>query len=131
VLSEDLVIDTFGVLAPEAVLAPAARNPRIHDDTVANLDVRDIGADLGDVARRVATEDVRERQLEGRDSCADGQIEMVQRRRVNADDYLVRSRDRIRMVPVQFQNLGPAEAGDDDRLQRTTCTTAANRSGPR
>src|SRR5437867_3261884 len=131
VFTEDLVVHAFGVLPPEAVLATAARDPRFHDDTVADLDVGHIGADLRDVARRTAAEDARARRLQGRDSFADRQVEMVQGRRVDADDNLVRPRDGIRMVRIQLENLRPAEAGHDDRLQRTTCATAANRSGPR
>src|SRR5256886_7312108 len=116
-LPEDLVRDTYGALAWEAVLAPAARAPRIHDDAVADLDVGHVGADLGDVPRRVAAEDMRERQLEGRDSFADRQIQMVQGCRVDADHHLVRSRDRIRMMPVQLENLGPRSEEHTSELQ--------------
>jgi len=74
---------------------------------------------------------VGQRELEGRDALADRQVQVVQGGRVDAHEDLVRTRDGIRMVPVQLENVRPAEAGHDDRLQRTTCATAANRDGPR
>src|SRR3989454_2649211 len=131
VLPENLVVRTLGVLAPQAILAPTARDAGVHDDAVARLDVRHIGADLRDVAGGVAAEDVGERQLERRDAVADREVQMVQRGRVHPHDDLIRTGDGVRMVPIQLEDLGPAEAGHDDRLQRTTCATAAKRSGPR
>src|SRR5207245_7964274 len=127
----DLVVHTGGVLAFHTIFAAAARDSGIQDDTVADFDVRDIGADLRDVARSVRAEDVRQREFQGRDPVADPNVQSVQARRVDPDDHLVRPGNQVRVIPVDLQDLGPAEAGHHDRLQRTTCATAAQGNGPR
>src|SRR5207245_8374805 len=131
VLPQDLVVHAGGVVAIQAVLTAAARDSGIQDDTVADFEVRDIGADFRNVARSVRAEDVRQREFQGWDPVADPDVESVQARRVDPDDHLVRPGTRVRVIPADLQDLEPAEAGHDDRLQRTTCATAAKGNGPR
>src|SRR5216117_3111343 len=126
VLAEDPVIDAGGVVALHAIFTAPARDPRVQDDAVPDLEVRDVRAHRRDVAGPVRTEDVREGELEGRNSFPDEQVEVIQGRGVDADHNLVRPGDRIRIVLHPLEDLGPAVLRQDDGLQRTTCATSAN-----
>src|SRR5205809_228482 len=59
VLAEDPVIDAGGVVALHAIFTAPARDPRVQDDAVPDLEVRDVRAHRRDVAGPVRTEDVR------------------------------------------------------------------------
>src|SRR5207249_2459606 len=63
VLAEDPVIDAGGVVALHAIFTAPARDPRVQDDAVPDLEVRDVRAHRRDVAGAVLDKGRRQRTL--------------------------------------------------------------------
>src|ERR1019366_10305311 len=86
------------VVAREAVLALAAPLSRREEDAPAGLDALAEFADGDHLARDVAAQDVRHRELQSRDAGAHEEVEMIQRAGADADEDLVSFDFRLRHV---------------------------------
>ena len=116
VLAEDLVFDAERVLPADAVLAFPAREARVHDDPLVDLEVRDVVADLHNLSRHVAAEDVRERQLQRRDPRADEEVEVVQRARPHAHEDVLGTDRRLVEVRDVLKDLRAPVGPENHRL---------------
>ena len=118
VLPEDPVVHAQRVLPADAVLALPARESGVHDDPLVDLEVADVVPDPRNLPRDVAPEDVRERELQGRDPLADEEVEVVQGAGPDADKDVLRPEDGLAEVRDVLEDLGPAVLPEDHRLHR-------------
>jgi hypothetical protein len=117
VLAEDPVADAEAILAREAEFALAAREIRVHADTVADLHGPDVGADFGDVTRDVAARPEGQRRLEGGNALAHEEIEVIERAHAHTHECVVGADLRVRHVPER-ERLGAAELVERERFHR-------------
>src|SRR5262249_36313631 len=115
------------LLTARASRAYPAKSMRRQQNALADLEISDVFADLGDYPGDVATVDVG--QFDARQTFADEQIQMVQRASLHPHQDLVFARTRIGNVLV-FQNFRTAELVETNGLHQfspwgiTECSTA-------
>ena len=85
----------------------AAANQRREHDLLADASRGYIRADLSDLARNVASGNVRQRNRHVGQTAPDPQVEVIQRTGLNAHEHLVRPDGGIRCVRV-LQDVRPA-----------------------
>ena len=100
VLADDPVVHTHRLFAVTAELTLSTVLARGECDPVARLEPRDALAHRLDDARTVAAGDVREIEIDARQSAPGPDIEMVQRPRLDVEQHLVVARVRIGILAV-------------------------------
>ena len=103
------------MLADHVDPAAARLDPGVEDDALAELEAGHALAERLDDAGSVGAEDARFRYR--RQSLADPDVEMVQRRGAQADEHLAGPELRIRRL-LEHEHLGPAVLVDPNRAHR-------------
>jgi hypothetical protein len=102
-------------IASRACLAPAARQGRVDQHPIANLDIVNPVTEGRYDSRRIAAQYMWQRHLDAGSASAHEQVEMIERRRPDIDHDIIVTGRRIIEIP-HAQDLGPTVFFEIDSL---------------
>src|SRR5258708_30461844 len=108
VFANDFELWTQIFVAAPAEFAVSAANSRIDHDTISNVPAHDALAKFVDVARRVSTGNVRQREFDAGPAVAHPDIEPVKSRRTHANSHFTRAGFWHREIADDFQYISRA-----------------------
>ena len=123
-VANNVVFGTRVVLSAQTSLAVSARDARMQHYFIAGLDPVNNLSGLENYTRNIVAQNVRQRNIDVRQSAAHPNVEVVQGTRANFNQNFVGLNFWFRYV-CRFQHIGPAVLAEYDCLHSRDCTTGA------